>query len=434
MIYKRDLIDRIKPFLKRREFIAIIGPRQAGKTTLLGIIKDCLSKGFGVSEDFIRTVTFEDRRLLAQFEADPVLFAQSYFPTGANRTAYLLIDEFQYAEEGGQKLKLIYDTVENLKVIVTGSSSLDIKYQVGKYLVGRVLTFTLYPFNFAEFLRVKDTRLEQIYIRKNKEIVAWLTNQTKPDQKSGNDLFCLEINRLYEDFCIWGGFPAVVMSENREVRWKVLTDIYNNYILKDIKGLLELSTDKNLFTLSQYLATQTGNLVVYQNLSQISGLNYRQLKKHLRILTETLVFREVRPFYQNRQKELSKTPKIFFLDLGFRNYLMENMNSLEKRSDAGAIVENVVFIRLCEIRNEIARINFWRTKAGAEVDFVFQVNEKHIPIEVKFSNFDKPIVRKSFASFVNAFSPERGLILTKNYWDVVSKNGTKILFAPACYL
>lgn len=434
MIYQRDLLDRIKPFLKRREFIAIIGPRQAGKTTLLGILKDCLSKEFGVPGNLIKTVTFEDRRLLAQFDSDPVLFAQSYFPAKSNRTAYLMIDEFQYADEGGQKLKLIYDTVENLKIIVTGSSSLDIKSQVGKYLVGRILTFTLYPFNFAEFLRVKDTRLERIYARKNRQIQEWLTGQAKPDQKSGNDSFSPEINKLYEDFCIWGGFPAVVLSKNREVRWKVLADIYNNYVLKDIKGLLQLSTDNNLFTLSQYLATQTGNLVVYQNLSQVSGLDYRQLKKHLNILTETMVLREVKPFFQNRQKELSRTPKIFFMDLGFRNYLMENMNNLEKRSDAGAIVENAVFIRLRELGKEMARINFWRTKAGAEVDFVWQADGKRVPVEVKFSNFDKPAIPKSFTSFINAFTPEHGLILTKNYWDAVSRNGTKILFAPACYL
>jgi len=328
MIYRRDLLDRIKPFLKRREFIAIIGPRQAGKTTILGILKDCLSKESGVPGNLIKTVTFENRHLLAQFDSDPVLFAQSYFPAKSNRTAYLMIDEFQYADEGGQKLKLIYDTVENLKIIVTGSSSLDIKSQVGKYLVGRILTFTL----------------------------------------------------------------------------------------------------------SQYLATQTGNLVVYQNLSQVSGLDYRQLKKHLNILTETMVLREVKPFSQNRQKELSRTPKILFVDLGFRNYLMENMNNLEKRSDAGAIVENTVFIRLHELGKEMARINFWRTKAGAEVDFVWQADGKRVPIEVKFSTFDKPAIPKSFTSFINAFSPERGLILTKNYWDAVSRNGTKILFAPACYL
>lgn len=434
MVYQRDLLDQIKPFLKRREFIAIIGPRQAGKTTLLGLIRDYLSKELNLPENLIKTVTFEDRRSLAQFEADPVLFAQSYFPTKTNRTAYLMIDEFQYADEGGQKLKLIYDTVKNLKIIITGSSSLDIKFQVGKYLVGRILTFTLYPFNFAEFLRVKDARLERIYAQKSRQIQAWLTNQTKPDQKSGGDPFSPEINKLYEDFCIWGGFPAVVLSKNKEVRWKVLADIYNNYILKDIKGLLELSTDKNLFTLSQYLATQIGNLVVYQNLSQVSRLDYRQLKKHLNILTETMVFREIKPFFQNRQKELSKTPKVFFIDLGFRNYLMENMNTLEKRSDAGAIIENAVFIRLNELGKEMSRINFWRTKAGAEVDFVLHTEGKCIPIEVKFSNFDKPAVSKSFASFLNAFTPERGLILTKNYWDVVSRNGTKILFAPACYL
>jgi hypothetical protein len=173
----------------------------------------------------------------------------------------------------------------------------------------------------------------------------------------------------------------VVLAGNNAIRSKLLSDTYNNYILKDIKTLLELATEKNLLLLSQYLATQTGNIVVYQNLSQTAHLDHRQIKKHLNILEETYVCREVRPFFTNRQKELTKNPKIFFMDMGFRNNLMENMNSLAVRPDAGAIVENVVFIRLNELCSRVQKINFWRTKAGAEVDFVIHKQDALLPVE-----------------------------------------------------
>ncbi len=91
---------------------------------------------------------------------------------------------------------------------------------------------------------------------------------------------------------------------------------------------------------------QAGNIVVYQNLGQASRLDYRQTRNHLNILAETFICTEVKPFFRNRQKELSKNPKIFFYDKGFRNSLMENMNSLDKRPDSGSIIENTVFIRL----------------------------------------------------------------------------------------
>ena len=434
MIIQRDLLGQIKPFLKRGEFIAIVGPRQAGKTTFLEILKDYLLKELKVSPRRLQMVTFEDRKLLRQFEDDPIAFVRSYILPSADKISYLMIDEFQYAKEGGQKLKLIYDTVENVKIIITGSSSLDIKAQVGKYLVGRILTFHIYPFNFGEFLRVKDKRLERIYQEKNKEVIKWLSGYRHIKQEKKTDIFAQEFIKYYEEYCIWGGYPQVVLSKSIKERQKLLNDIYNNYILKDIKGLLELATEKNLYSLSQYLSAQIGNLLTYQNLEQSCSLNYRQLKKHLNILKETFISQEIRPFFKNRQKELSKNPKIFFMDLGFRNNLMDNMNSLVKRSDAGAIVENAVFIRLSQLSQGMNKINFWRTKSGAEVDFVFHTKGDIVPIEVKYLKFEKEKVSKSYASFISSFRPKCGIVLTKDYWGRLIKDKTKILFAPVYYL
>jgi len=433
MIYPRDLIQEIRLFLKRKEFIAIVGPRQSGKTTFLGIIKDYLVKELKVKRDSIQSVTFEDRKLLSQFEADPISFVRSYLPAESSRKLYLMVDEFQYADSGGQKLKLIYDTVKNVKIIITGSSSLDIKAQVGKYMVGRILTFCLYPFNFGEFLRVKNQRIEKIYRQNNEQINKWLFEEENIKIKKGEDVFGEEVIKQYEEFCIWGGYPAVIIAENEKEKKKILADIYNNYVLKDIKTLLELATENNLYLLSQYLATQTGNIIIYQNLSQAAGLDYRGLKKHLNILRETFVCREVKPFFVNRQKELSKNPKIFFLDMGFRNNLMENMNGLSKRSDGGAIVENTVFTRLNELCQRLEKVNFWRTKAGAEVDFILHVKDKIVPIEVKYSKFNAEKIPRGLASFIDSFTPERALILTKNFWGLSKKGRAKILFAPIYY-
>jgi len=436
MIVQRDLIQKIKPFLKRKEFIAIIGPRQSGKTTFLGILKRYLylCKELGMNKNLIQTVTFEDRRLLAQFEADPVSFVRSYIPENVSANFYLMLDEFQYATDGGQKLKLIYDTVKGIKILITGSSSLDIKARAGKFMVGRILNFYLYPFNFREFLRANEPRLERIYSQSSEQIIAWLLQKRAFKIKRGIDIFSNEMIRQYENFSVWGGYPAVVLTKNNNERNKILADIYNNYILKDIKTLLELATERNLFLLSQYLATQIGNIMVYQNLSEVAGLDYRQLKKHLHILEETFICQEVRPFFKNRQKELSKNPKIFYIDLGFRNSLMENMNGLDKRADRGAIIENVVFTRFNELCKGVNKINFWRTKAGAEVDFVVHTEDDIIPIEIKYSNFKTEKISRGLASFIDSFKPEYAAVLTKNYWGMAKKNKTKVLFIPVYYL
>lgn len=434
MIYPRDLIKDIELFLKRKEFIAIVGPRQSGKTTFLEILKAHLSRELKIKKDSIHSVTFEDRRLLAQFEADPVSFINSYISPESKQTFYLMIDEFQYASGGGQKLKLIYDTIENVKVFITGSSSLDIKAQVGKFMVGRILSFYLNPFNFGEFLRVNEQRLERIYRQNNEQLIKWLFEGRPFKIKRGADIFSEEIIKLYEEFCLWGGYPAVVLAKKKNERLKILAEIYNNYILKDIKTLLELATENKLYLLSQYLATQVGNIAVYQNLCQASDLDYRNLKKHLNILKETFICQEVKPFFKNRQKELSKNPKIFFMDMGFRNNLLENMNSLDKRTDTGAIIENNIFIRLNELSGQVEKINFWRTKAGAEVDFIFHTQGKIIPIEVKYTHFNTEKISKSLASFIDSFKPEDAVVLTKNYWGSMKRGKTKILFIPVYYL
>lgn len=435
MTVSRDLLALIKPFLKRKEYLAILGPRQAGKTTFLEILKRHILAEAAPAKPTIQMITFEDRRLLAQFEKDPVALVRSYLgDTPGRGPRYLLIDEFQYAASGGQKLKLIYDTVPGIKVIITGSSSLEIKAAVGKYMVGRILTFFLAPFNFGEFLAGTHKRLAGIYQERHPRLADWLNLKKSTRFPEGKDTFNEELNPAYESYCLWGGYPAVVLSSREDERRKVLGDIYNNYLLKDIKSLLELATERELMSLSQILAAQIGNVVVYQNLGQSAGLDHRQLKKHLRILEETYICREVRPFFRNRQKELSKNPKYYFWDMGFRNNVTENFGGLEKRPDAGAMVENAVYLHLQALGAAAGKINFWRTKAGAEVDFIRHHESQVIPVEVKYQAFSAPKITKSLASFIDAFQPERALVLTKDYWGNMARHKTQIRFAPAYYM
>lgn len=197
---------------------------------------------------------------------------------------------------------------------------------------------------------------------------------------------------------------------------------------------MELATDKNLLGLTRFLAAQIGNILVYKNLSQIARLDYRKTIEHLRILEETFVIELVKPYFKNRQKELVKNPKVYFVDTGFRNGLMENMNLFLKRNDAGALIENIVFLRLKIILENFNKINFWRSKAGAEVDFVIDLNGEIFPIEVKFSEFDKPEMSRSLMSFIKSFKTKRAIVLTKDYFGTAkTKTGCEVLFYPVYY-
>jgi len=113
---------------------------------------------------------------------------------------------------------------------------------------------------------------------------------------------------------------------------------------------------------------------------------------------------------------------------------MENMNNLYKRPDAGAIIENSCFIRLNELCEDKTKINFWRTKAGAEVDFVLHIGDNIVPIEIKYTPFKEEKLSKSTMSFINSFKPKRTMVFTKNYWGFLKRNKTEILFIPVYYL
>jgi hypothetical protein len=113
--------------------------------------------------------------------------------------------------------------------------------------------------------------------------------------------------------------------------------------------------------------------------------------------------------------------------------VIDNFTPIEKRIDAGAIVENFVFLSLKNMFPE-QTINYWRTIAKAEVDFVLRLNEKIIPIEVKYQTLKKPKISRSFRSFIDSYKPDRALVITKDFWGKIKLGKTVILFVPACYL
>ena len=437
MIISRDIIVGLEPFISRNEFLAITGPRQTGKTTLLSIIKNYLKSNKDVPEECIGGVSFEDRILLGQFERDPAGFVNSMFPMrkiNEELKYYLFIDEFQYAENGGQKLKLVYDSMPWIKIILTGSSSLELKASTGKFMTGRMLSFTLNGFSFGEYLRARNPRLEKIYYEKRHLIGSFISKGVVKLGKTEIDPFNEEMLKEYGGYCVWGGYPAVSLADNADERRRLLGGILNGYILKDIKGLLELAADRNLLLLARQLASVTGNVIVYHSLGQSASLDHRNLKRHLSILAETFIIKELRPFCRNKLKEVVKNPKIYFLDNGFRNYLIENMSAIDFRPDKGALVENAALLALYVLLDGSHTVQYWRTKAGAEVDFVLNMDGSPFPAEVKYSDFNKPEISRSYGSFINEFSPPSGMILTKNYWGVAKKNNTRILFAPVYYL
>ncbi|MGC9345643.1 MAG: ATP-binding protein, partial [Candidatus Bathyarchaeales archaeon] len=371
---------------------------------------------------------FEDPDVLEAFEKHPKEYIRSFI-TKKGRFCFLM-DEYHYVNDPGKKLKLLYDTFENVKFIVTGSSSLELSGAMAKFLVGRVFFFELFPFSFHEFLVAKNSRLAKIYEKKNKTVKEFLLDGKVEIEE---EIFLKEFTPLFNEYLIFGGYPAVIKAEDFETKRIILKNIYDTYVSKDVVEFLKVSDAFRYRNVVRSLAALTGNLVNYTEVCSTCQTYYKELKRMLSILSETYIIKLIQPFYKNLITELKKIPKVYFFDLGLRNYVIDNFNPLEKRTDAGALIENFVFLSL---RNNFpeANINYWRTIAKAEVDFVFRMRDEVIPIEVKYRFFRKPKISRSLRSFIRSYKPKKALVITKDFWGKMKVNNTVILFVPACYL
>jgi len=361
---KRKLEDQISKYIESPEIIAIIGARQCGKTTLLSHIFDKINAGENGS-----FVSFEDQKILNLFEADIDSFIKLY----VKNKKYLFIDEFQYAKDGGKKLKYIFDS-NKIKMFISGSSALDLSINAVKFLVGRVFVFELYPLSFEEFLSYRDPKYLHI-------VEDWREKfKKKLPVNVGADIHTILL-KYYEEFVIYGGYPRVVTANSLDEKKEVLKNIYNTYFLREVRDILGLIDDYKLARLIKALALQIGNLIEHKELSILSEYTYPTLKKFLNFLEKTFICSFVRPYFKNSRIEIVKNPKIYFFDTGLRNFVVDDFRGFDDRPDVGALLENAVFQELIK---DGVKVNFWRTKNKNEIDFIVTYEEQQkIALEVK---------------------------------------------------
>ena len=202
--------------------------------------------------------------------------------------------------------------------------------------MGRVFYFNLLPFSFEEFLGTKEKEILSAY-QETKDLIKDFTLPKKPT------IFEAKIAQYFDQFVLFGGYPEVIKTKNPETKQLILKSIINTYLEKDIRGLLLIEDLEGYRKLLGLLGVQIGGLLSYHQLSSDSNLGFKLIKKYLSLLEETYVVKRARPFYRNLSSELRKNPKLYFIDSGLRNSLLEVFTPLGNRIDKGALVENFVF-------------------------------------------------------------------------------------------
>ena len=320
MSFPRTIFNAILRCLDNKEILIVTGSRQVGKTTVLkSMISKLLEQNTHPSAIFY--FNLDDDSLHPYFEkyTDFIEFINSEY----KGFCYVFIDEIQRLKNPGIFLKLIHDLDLNIKIIVSGSSSLELKSKTTEHLTGRKRIFELFPFSFTEYLYTR-----QMNYYSTKDIPGLI--------KFHHD----DLNISLLKYIKYGGYPKVLFAETDEEKQIELKEIYDSYIKKDVKDFLKIDNIIGYNNLVKALSNQVGNLINYNEISNISGLNIKTVMKYIDYLEGTYIFKRVPPWFQNSRKEISKAPKIFSFDTGLINYITSHLN--KELPDKGNIFENFV--------------------------------------------------------------------------------------------
>lgn len=395
----------MKDHLNNKEISIIIGPRQAGKTTLMKELIFYVQK-IGGKTIFLNLDYESDKTYL---ETQNALINKLRLEFG-NEKGYVFIDEIQRKKNAGLFLKGLYDLDLPYKFIVSGSGSLELKESIHESLAGRKRMFELSPVDFFEFA---DFRTDYAYADR------------------GQAFFSIEKSKtisLLEEYLNYGGYPKVILAPTAAEKALVIGEIFSSVIERDIAGLLKINRPEAFSMMIKILASQTGRLIKYSELAKQVGVSSSVIKKYLWYAEKTFIIYSLSPFFSNKQKEILKSPMPYFYDIGMRNFAVGQFGSIAM--SAGFVFQNFVANLLESLLEPIQSLHFWRTTNGAEVDFIVFGPAHNIPVEVKYVDLASVEVTRSLRSYIEEYRPKVAYIINKSFSGSRDIQGTKVIARP----
>ncbi len=407
LIERKEYVEKIENALKSVSIVVLIGARQVGKTSIMQML-DYSPSIFLNGQDPSNILLFEKEELV-----------EEYIRINLNKEldGYVFIDEFQYIPKISNFLKLLTDKHENLKFICSGSSSLDIYQKVSESLAGRVRVINVFSLSYSEYLKFIDQSLYEEYQKYTLETSFEVINPR----------IVIELN----NYLVYGGYPRVALVSNLEEKQELLNDIYQTYLLRDVRSYIRNEDFLGFNKLVFLLVLQIGNLVNINELSKSCRLSYAKCEEYINLLKQMFICDFLEPFSLNRKKEITKMKKVYFLDIGLRNIICKDFANIEYRKDSGELFENYVYLELLKNKKRIDSLFFYRTSDGLEIDFILKRNEEIFPIEVKFSNFDKPKSFRNLTVFMDNNDILKAFLFNRNLNSSLEVKSGLISYIPA---
>ncbi len=409
---RRVIFQELLEDLSNKEISLIIGPRQAGKTTAMRWVEDRVRQQ-GTRTIFLNLDVEADQPF---FQSQQSLFNKLRLEFG-NESGVAFIDEIQRKENAGLFLKGLFDQGLPYKLVVSGSGSLELKEKIHESLIGRKRLFELSTLTFSEFV---NYRTEYRY------------------QDRLQQFFEVEKNRSEElllEYISFGGYPRVVTQPRLEDKRRTLDEIYRSYLERDIVALLRVEKPEAFSRMIRLLAHQVGQIVNYSELATLLNISIPTLKSYLWNAEKTFILKTLTPFFTNPRKELTKSPILYFHDLGLRNYIGGVHSALTGDGYLGPLFQNFVWRLLWEgTRAQPIDLHFWRTKDKAEVNFVLETSGALIPIEVKYRHMKQPQIGRALRSFISAYQPNQAWVVNLDLFTQIKINGTRVRILPYYHL
>jgi uncharacterized protein len=406
----RSILSSLENHLNAPEITLLIGPRQVGKTTLIHRLLRGLEKK-GIRTVFLNLDIEEDAYW---FDSQRRLLDRLEFLVGkTTNTVYVAIDEIQRKTDAGRFMKGLYDMGLPYKFILSGSGSLELKEQIAESMMGRKREFFIAPVSFSEFV---DYRTDYAYSDRMDTY-----GKMEPQRLFGH----------LREYLNYGGYPRVITSEGQEEKRQVMREIYTSYVDRDISGLLRLERPDAFRQMLALLASQSGQLLNMTTLSSQIGISTPTLKNYLYYAEKTFSVSLIQPFFRNIQKEITKAPTPYFIDLGLRNLVLNKWGTISEPIDSGFVFQNLVYHILCEKYPGIP-VKYWRTTDRAEVDFVVEDASRGgiFPVEVKFSSLRRPEITRSLRSFIEKYQPKEAWVVNMGLDHIEQIGSTLVRFVP----
>lgn len=337
---KNEIINNIKP----GKAILILGARRVGKTVLISQIAQTIEEQTLIlnGEDFTTQQQLQGQRI------------QQYRSLLSNKTL-LIIDEAQKIPHIGAIIKLMLDHIEGIKVVLTGSSALDLGEHFGAALTGRKQTFHLFPLSIHEFKQVESD---------------------------------LELKDHLEERLIFGTYPEIWQINDRNQRIAYLKELANDYLFRDILQLENIRNASKLQDLLRLISFQVGKEVSIEELGRQLGLNKKTVERYLDLLSKVFIIFRIRGYSSNLRKEVTKSHRWYFYDNGLRNVFSANFNNINLRQDSGQLWENFVIaerVKYLSYAQDYGNTYFWRTYDRQEIDWVEERDGSLSGFEMKWS-------------------------------------------------